>query len=92
MNIKNRLLYCLRKALFFVLLWIRPLVHLPLRVLSFMSLLAFVITLIVPHQVAFSTRLMMASVGIGTIALSWVYDSLLDWISDDQSWMALNAR
>jgi hypothetical protein len=76
-------LYTLRKALFFVLLWLRPLVHLPLRLLSYSSLLAFGITLLIPHPVPFRSRVLMVSIGIGTLVLIWAYDALLGWLSDD---------
>ncbi|MFP3709692.1 hypothetical protein SB783_37395 [Paraburkholderia sp. SIMBA_009] len=77
MKIKSRLLSGLVKALFFALLWLRPLVHLPLHLLSYVSLIAFVVTLIVPHAAELHTRLLMVGVGIGAIALAWGYDSLL---------------
>jgi hypothetical protein len=73
----------LRKVLFFMLLWLRPLVHLPLRLLSYFSLFAFGITLLIPHPVPFQSRVLMASVGIGSLVLIWAYDSLLGLLSDD---------
>lgn len=84
MKIKNRLLFGLVKALFFAMLWVRPLVRLPLRLLSFVSLLAFVGTLLVPHPVELSARLMMVAIGVGTIAIAWSYDSLLGWMSGSE--------
>jgi hypothetical protein len=74
--------YCLIKSLFFVLLWIRPLVQLPLRLLSTMSLAAFAITLIVPHPVPLKAHVMMAGVGIGALLFASVYDALLDWMGE----------
>jgi hypothetical protein len=76
------MLYGLRKVLFFALLWMRPLVHLPLRLLSFLSLLVFGITLLIPYPVPFSNRVLMASVGVGSLALTWLYDSLLGLMSE----------
>lgn len=76
MTTKSRLLFGLVKALFFALLWLRPLVHLPLQLLSYVSLLAFVVTWFM-SPVELHTRLLLAGVGIGAIALSWGYDTLL---------------
>ncbi|WP_050453127.1 hypothetical protein [Candidatus Burkholderia verschuerenii] len=76
MKMKSRLLYGLVKALFFALLWLRPLVHLPLQIISYASLLAFVVTLLMSGS-ELHTRLLLAGVGIGAIALSWSYDTLL---------------
>lgn len=83
MRILIGMLYGVRKILFFVLLWMRPLVHLPLRLLSSLSLLVFGITLLIPYPIPFSNRVLMASIGIGSLALTWLYDSLLGLMSDD---------
>jgi hypothetical protein len=39
--------------------------------------------LLIPHPVPFQSRVLMASVGIGSLVLIWAYDSLLGLLSDD---------
>lgn len=62
---------------FLGLSWVRPIVRWPLLLLSGASLFVLAATLVIPYPVPIRNQLLMATVGTGTLALTYIYDAVL---------------
>lgn len=62
---------------FLGLSWVRPVIRWPLLLLSGVSLFVLTATLVIPYPVPIRNQLLMATVGTGALALTYVYDVVL---------------
>ena len=72
-----KLLLILTMGIFLALQWTRPLVRWPLLLLSGTSLFVLAATLVIPYPVPIRNQLLMATVGTGSLALTYAYDAIL---------------
>jgi hypothetical protein len=79
-----------RTVLLVALLWLRPVVRLPLRLVSYASLAVFVLSFLVPDTVDPRGKVLLGVVaGVGTMLLTWLYDELLALLAgDDETLLA----
>ncbi|MBB3260383.1 hypothetical protein F4827_005286 [Paraburkholderia bannensis] len=61
--------------------WVRPIVRWPLLLLSGASLFVLAATLVIPYPVPVRNQLLMATVGTGALALTYVYDAVLGFLA-----------
>jgi hypothetical protein len=80
---KEAIMSVLAKLLFFVLYFLRPVVKLPLRFVSGIGLVMFLLTLLV--HAGFTAVAFFFIVGLGSLMLSWFYDTILFALSGDES-------
>jgi hypothetical protein len=78
-----------RTVLLVALLWLRPVVRLPLRLVSYASLAVFVLSFLVPDTVDLRGKVLLVVAGVGTMLLTWLYDELLALLAgDDETLLA----
>lgn len=80
------LLNVLRYAVFYPLMWLRPILYVACSGISGLSLLALLIAFVVrpeEHKILWA----LGGLSFGTFLLGWVYDGLLLWLSPEPLWL-----
>ena len=78
-----------RTVLLVTLLWLRPVVRLPLRVVSYASLAVLVLTMLIPDALDLRGKILLVVAGVGGMLLTWGYDCLLGRLAgDDETLLA----